>query len=162
MIFMGVDPSIRNTGVAILSQSGNQFETTVLSPPKSSDEERIAYLYIQFKTLQLDEFTLVGIEKPAVEHSKRGFKARETGRIDKLYLAYSAIICGLVEAKAYKIIPLTVNQWKGQVPKTVTQQRMEKKYGAEALEGLSHDEIDALAIANKIFNDVKRQQISER
>lgn len=68
----------------------------------------------------------------------------------------TGVICSVVNGLDWikEIKLFTPIQWKGQVPKSVTRNRMIQTYGLDAIQNLSDDEVDALGIANYLISHV--------
>lgn len=72
-----------------------------------------------------------------------GFMARESGAIAKLMF-----LCGMIVSISNTVITLTPQDWKGQLPKDVVNNRLRKIYPTINIAKLNHNIVDAIGIGN--------------
>lgn len=152
-----VDPSIRLCGLAVIKhvRTGvwERLDSSVIrTPPKATQWERIdlvsATLVAAMDECDTDSFTVV-IEMPQVMGGNAGTAAANSG--DTLILAAlvgslrgMAMGGGELVGTDVRIHCPTVSQWKGNHPKAITFQRVERDWGLTVTDD---NECDALGIA---------------
>ena len=156
MLF-AIDPSIRKCGLAVFAATAcsKLLDARTLRSTESklwlrrSDEMvRLVANAIETyrKTQRLHAHTCrVLIEMPSHYSSAVGNAAKNSGAILKL-MFFVASLRQLLIGLGYCATLIRVNQWKGTVPKAITERRMQKRYGKQALHGLDDNAIDAIGI----------------
>lgn len=156
---MSIDPSINNLGMAIWDMDSKKLLVWKLVHPKV-DCRKDEYEKSVSMSDQLREWTKIYavnhmiLEVP--EHwAVGGFEARETGSIAKL-----CFVCGLIYGMQYEMetFELVVPRgWKGQLPKKVVANRLQKdylQYDIDMVE-LNENVMDAIGIGHfKLFGSV--------
>jgi len=156
---MSIDPSINNLGMAIWDMDSKKLLVWKLVHSKV-DCRKDEYEKSVSMSDQLREWTKIYavnhmiLEVP--EHwAVGGFEARETGSIAKL-----CFVCGLIYGMQYEMetFELVVPRgWKGQLPKKVVANRLQKdylQYDIDMVE-LNENVMDAIGIGHfKLFGSV--------
>jgi len=146
-MIIALDPSINHCGFAIFSKAGGLLKYGTISPSREwTNWQAKAYSVLEkIKTLEkfyLEKLERVIYEMPEVWNSSaKGNYAKNSGALEKLYF-----ICGAIHA-AYgnKVDFYTAQEWKGQVPKSVTIDRVKSRYNVAS--NISDHEADAISIA---------------
>jgi len=159
MYYLGVDTGLVNPAFVLLSETEDKivWSTRCKIPTEFSLDKRLNLLQEAVRDIIGDivfiykgtDFSVV-IERP--EFQTRGMKRPE----DTFKLAFSfGVIFGALSNSyfASEITSITPSQWKGQLPKAITKKRMIAVFGEDAVKRLSHDEVDALALAYKLKQD---------
>jgi hypothetical protein len=160
---MSIDPSINNLGVAIWDIADKSLLLFKLVHPRK-DCRNNEYAKSLSMSDQLREWARTYLVNQMIlevpEHwSVGGFEARESGSIGKL-----CFVCGLIYGMQYdmdKFDLISPRGWKGQLPKNVVANRLQKEYlqyGIDLVEwtGTSMENVtDAIGIGHfKLFGGV--------
>lgn len=94
--------------------------------------------------------------------SAGGYAAAATGSLVKLSLGAGVIVGSFPED--VEAVPISVTEWKGQLPKSVVELRVRQVLGAAACAGFEADVWDAvgmgLALKGAINKDVQRKNLA--
>lgn len=145
---LAIDPGLSGTGWAIFS--GKKLaDFGVLTFRDNEPWERRGQMYADsiftlFYNENCDDFA---IEFPGFFESAAGTMVAKTGDLAKLtYLV--GLICGTVQAqifiRSFKLVP--VHEWKGQLPKSVVNERIKKILGEKTCEKIKSHAFDAVGI----------------
>jgi len=114
-------------GPGVVLESG-----TIEAPEEFKQEElveRINWMVEATDDIGKGGYDTIVIERPEPWGAYKSMASSRSGSLQMLTLMVGALTywaIGLVAAENVKLVK--VSQWKGQLPKHVTQQRMEKKY----------------------------------
>ena len=148
-VLLSIDPSVNSCGVCIFI-NGAPTHYELLTPkearkqtyPNELDklQAKCRELVVKVKGLvDLYKVTSIICEHP--EHwDESGFVARESGALQKLTF-FIGMVCFLDN-----VALVTPRQWKGQMPKLVTRNRLVKKYPDKDFATIDHNVIDAIGI----------------
>jgi len=149
MKILAIDPSINHIGWAIMEPSGIIRSGTVNAPPmtKASEVVRISWMIetLDEAVLQIP-YDVIVIERPETWGSFKSQASRGSGDLQLLTLVVGALMywaSTIISVEDVHLIKVTA--WKGQLPKRVVQERMEKKYNCKF--GSDH-ESDAVGIGD--------------
>lgn len=128
MKLISIDPSINYMGIAVFTGKGLTWQLTLhelLQPKTTSDDyiEKSWSMYLQVRIiLEEHEVDKIILEVPD-NFGVAGYHARESGSIQKL-----TFVCGIMYSlRVYtKIQTVLPRQWKGQLSKEATYNRMNK------------------------------------
>ena len=150
---ISIDPSINFCGYAI--HKNKSLVTYGLIRPSSKQEDFVAKskdIINKIKTI-ISQFPFKGdyvyrivIELPQY-FGVAGFMARESGAIPKLMF-----LCGMIVGLKNNVVLLTPNDWKGQLPKDVVNNRLRKIYSKVDIANLDHNIVDAIGIGHYYIN----------
>jgi hypothetical protein len=143
-----LDPSINDCGYAIFRKNRSLHSYGVIKPEKGLEWKEKAYsILLKIESLKAycnEDLEKIIYEMPEIWFSARGQISKESGALEKLYF-----VCGMIQGKfEYIAYPLTPSQWKGQLPKDVTLERICKKYH---LKDITSHEADAIAIGDYVL-----------
>jgi len=140
---LSIDPSIRNLGWALTRLTENKTQLMASGvckvPPAGTLPQRIAAMTDElalnvasvahlFKDTGID---FIVVEEPHQWGAARSFAAEQSNEIHKLYFVAGAILESLrflVGMRTDRLIFLKAIEHKGNLPKNITTQRMEKLY----------------------------------
>jgi len=152
-MLLAIDPSIQHLGWAILvSPDPNGYVAsgtiTISSRYNALPEEARIELMLQKLTQTLepykDKIKMIVIERPHQFGGFRSHAAYQGGGLPLLFLFVGALYYWAKQIQpTVRLIP--VQQWKGQLPKTVTRERMEIYYQRKFQ---TFDESDAVGLAH--------------
>lgn len=130
---MSIDSSVNNLGIAIWDMSSKKLLLWKLVHPKSdcrsNEYEKSWSILCQLKEwIKIYAINHIICEVPTY-WAIGGFEARETGSMNKL-----SFVCGLIyslrgDMEKFKLV--TPSDWKGQLSKIVTQNRLQDEYWAK-------------------------------
>ena len=133
---LAIDPSIISLGWAVLEPPNDKpvlldYGTvkckTVGLPIETRMNTTIAGL--EDAVRDLDRESIVVIEKPQLWGAYKSVASMHSGDLLGLYLLVGALYWWAANRFVNHLVYLIpVSEWKGQLPKTVTQKRMEKRY----------------------------------
>jgi len=166
MQILSLDPSLLHCGWAIMSLD-NDVETlqssgTIIVPTTAkrlSLEKRIWLVLDELNQLMLLGVKVILIEQPESWGAYKSLASLRSGSLLKLELLAGALVGWAFyklgsDAGVYFI---KVSTWKGQLPKEVTQERMETKYQCKFA---TNDEADAVGIGDWYLNRPERRTAS--
>jgi hypothetical protein len=166
---MGIDPSINGNAYAIIHPitklvMAHKFaQRNIPFSSKIADvryQTEAFFEMIEREGLSLKHSICCAIEQPEKQISARGIHAFESNKLVKLCAAFGAVVC-CAYPTIYEMYTPTPSQWKGQVPKKITQKRIIKRYGSwRDLSRMNHDEMDAIALADWAY--AKKEPVSRR
>ncbi len=149
MRVLAIDPSVNHIGWAIMEPGHIIRGGTINAPPmrKAEEVERISWIIDLLDTTVLSTpFDNIVIERPETWGSYKSQASRGSGDLQLLTLVVGALMYwAYTTVGAVDVHLIKVTEWKGQLPKSVTRERMEKKYGCRL--GTDH-ESDAVGIAD--------------
>jgi len=152
---ISIDPSINYCGCAIHNINGELFVHTLLRPSCKSDDylKKSKDIYDQVSVL-LNTYpnTKLVLEVPQFWGSA-GFMARESGAVFKL-----TFLCGMLFSLSDTTLALTPNDWKGQMPKHVVNNRLRKVYPNLDIAKMDHNIVDALGIGHFYLTNLKAKK----
>ncbi len=90
----------------------------------------------------------VFIEKPIFYDTAKGYAAAKSDSLAKLIFLYGRLfqIATSTRRTKYRVIPLEIVHWKGQISKAMTKKRIRDSYPDIDLSSKSEDEIDAIGM----------------
>jgi len=176
-IYIGIDPSINGNAFALLDPEHNILIPHKFNVKTGSKDwiDKLRLNFIDFSVFisamaaidihHASVKPFIVVEQPEKQNSAKGKHAYETNKYVKLCAAFGATIVGIgqyMHPKLHTLWTPTPSQWKGQVPKAITQKRMLRNYGHwhPALESKTHDEFDALGLADWAY--AKNEPLSHR
>lgn len=145
-----LDPSINETGYAIFRKNRSLHSYGVLYGNKkcSSWMEKAYSVALKAEALRTycnEELVAVIYEMPQIWQSARGQISKESGALEKLYY-----VCGIIQGMfKSRAIPIFVSEWKGQLPKSVIQEKMIAKYKLPS--NVSDHETDAIGLGEYVL-----------
>lgn len=156
MQVLAIDPSVNHLGWAVV-KPGEVIQSGTINGPSLKTESipsRIGWMVeaLDDEVLQVP-FDIVAIERPETWGSFKSQASRGSGDLQLLTLIVGALTfwaTTIISSDAIHLIKVT--SWKGQLPKRVTQARMEKKYSRKF--GSDH-ESDAVGIGDYILEKEK-------
>lgn len=143
-----IDAGIGGTGVAVW-EGGRFYEVNCISiTTKKSWQDRCDLLCIEVEKL-IDRhkiiFDLIAIEKPFVAMSGKCLASAQSGDVIKLTLL-AGRLWQLCWHYCNQFQWVTVQEWKGQLPKKITEKRVIKRLPQLSEYQLTDHEFDALGI----------------
>lgn len=190
MILISIDPGTKYTGYAVLKtprvENGREMflsQYGLLTPggdrPDWTIRARMIAAKIQQLFMQIEPNRLV-IEWPEFQSGQRGYDAARQGSTLKLagFCGFLLAVWDLYGARMRQeqrpvVIDMpaliTPSQWKGEVPKPVTQSRVNEKFGLELKNGIEWNCSDAIGLGawavehtgykiNTALNDVVKRE----
>ena len=152
-IIIGVDPSLRSTGICLMKVDDyNDFKTHVIIPGiKLKGLQRLEYIrhniaVLVGKFVNSDYEIIVGIEDYAYSRFGRTFALGELGGVIKLYFYKLGI-------REYNIRPVNIMKWKKEVIGKGNAKKEEIAYYVKNILGQefkTQDECDSFCIAEYI------------
>lgn len=141
---IGIDPSINYCGFSVFELVDDNYKLVVsklLEPGRTSKEftEKSKDIYNTVKSVYSklsDEGSSIIILEIPQYWALAGFIARESGSIYKL-----TFLCGMIYSLP-NVIVVTPNEYKGQLPKEVVRNRLEKIY--PQVKTMNHNVVDAI------------------
>lgn len=150
---LSIDPSINFLGYAIHKNNALLEYKLLRSSSKHIDFiDKSRYMVNKLKSI-INEFSFKGnytltiVTEIPQYWGVAGFIARESGAIPKLMF-----LCGMIMGLNDKVVALTPNNWKGQLPKNVVNNRLRKEYTNIDIANLDHNIVDAIGIGNYYIN----------
>mgnify|MGYP001572486593 CR=1 FL=1 len=142
---MTIDPGTNGTGFAIWNNEGILKEYGVINPPSKYTEwrERAEYVVSQLEIeikFYSPSISSYYVEEPSFFQSTGGRVTASSGSLVKLSMLVGMIIDHF-NAKTVK-----VNEWKGQLPKRVVENRVKKILGKEKSKNIKSHAFDAIGI----------------
>lgn len=150
---IAVDPSINTCGFAIFV--GGKLHKYELIRPKATSEDfvekgRSVFWQIRQKLTKVTNYIIV-LEMP--EYWKvAGYAARESGSFFKL-----AVVVGMI-ATLPNVVVVTPSQWKGQMTKEVTKNRLQRKYTDIEFDNMDNNIVDAIGIGDWYLSKYKKEK----
>lgn len=152
---LSIDPSINACGMAVHTYMGKLIEYKLLRPSsKSADHlEKSRDIYNKVKVL-LNTYmhTQLIIECPQY-WGAAGYLARESGALFKL-----TFLCGMLFSLSDDVVVVTPNDWKGQLPKHVVNNRLCKIYPNINIANTDHNIVDAIGIGHFYLTKYKEKK----
>lgn len=152
---VSIDPSINFCGYAI-HKNNTLIEYKLLrSSVKHVDFiEKSKYMSNKLKDV-IDKLTMLKGQVQVITEIPQywgvaGFMARESGAISKLMF-----LCGMIVGLRNNVITLTPQDWKGQLPKEVVNNRLRKIYPNVDIKQLNHNIVDAIGIGHYYITNKK-------
>jgi len=145
-----IDPGLKKAGIAIFSDSGTLLEARLVSFHSSGGGPMV------WRRMAYAVSGALGFVPSKIVHEIMVVRSAQTYAAQDLIevtgaLSWTLAVCSGPETE---IVPLSVNEWKGNLPKEVTKRRAGKVLSAAELEGFenwNHDVWDAVAIGLYYF-----------
>lgn len=170
---ISIDPATHYTGYGVyeeakIQNSGKDFILSrfgLIRPTRQKDlwTDRARVITMKFIQLLMQiKPTLCGIEYPEFQGGDRGYTAARRG--DILMIAF---LCGrlcdawdsyAISMRDPQIQPpalITPTQWKGQLPKPITVERVNEFFGLELTNGIENNIADAIGLGKHILEKVE-------
>ncbi len=150
MNILTVDPSINSLGFAYFEENSLKEFGTIQPDLKFIDSgptlhwtQKALSIYYKYQAYFSDiNPNRIVIEMPTVWHGTlRAHTAKNSGALEKLFFVVG-LLCSY---QPEKVILITPNEWKGQLPKHVTLQRVLEKF-PNVSKNTSPDAIDAIGL----------------
>ncbi len=159
---LAIDPSIMNLGWAILNTPPERpqlldYGTVICETAKLPLETRMNTTIMGLEDAirhHLDSIDIVVIEKPQLWGAYKSMASMASGALLCLHILTGALYwwaANLFESHNTFLVP--VSEWKGQLPKEVTQKRMEKRYNVKFA---TDDESDACGLGTYAITETKQ------
>ncbi len=145
---VSIDPSINFCGYAIHKDKELiEYKLLRSSVKHINFIEKSKYMINKLKSI-LDKLVMLKGQIQIITEIPQywgvaGFMARESGAISKLMF-----LCGMIVSLQENVITLTPNNWKGQLPKDVVNNRLRKIYPDINIKELNHNIVDAIGIGH--------------
>jgi len=146
---LAIDPSVNHLGWAIM-EPGNIVQSGTINASSVCTAGVVKRIHRMIDELDTEivrtTFDMIVIERPQTWGSFKSQASRGSGDLQLLTLIVGALAywaCIIVGVDSVNLIKVT--EWKGQLPKNVTRERMVKKYGC--MLGSDH-ESDAVGIGD--------------
>lgn len=157
MRVLALDPSINHLGWALMIPGRALMYETIDAPTESKFQElvyRIDWIIGELDDLPgQQDFDTVAIEKPEPWGAYKSMASSRSGSLQMLTLVVGALTqWALARVGADNVKLVKVSTWKGQLPKTVTKKRMEKKYNCKFATG---HESDAVGLGDYVLTKEK-------
>lgn len=153
--FLCVDPSVRNVGHAIFAKDEKSAFLCSFGVfhPKSIDWRARALEVRDFvrETARGAGVSEIYVEEPHHYDGGKGTVARNSGSILKLMLVVGAVLGGCSDSET-NVTLISVQTWKGNLPKEITQKRVLRAWGVSG----DHNAIDAVGIGDYLVRRVWR------
>lgn len=164
MKILAFDPSMRKFGWAVLDRGKLVDHGLITQAGPSKKVPKKKRRTLAFWIGRVDEMVntvyrdlgdhvgsadVVVIEMPRIysRGSSASQAAKNSGAIEKLIFLVSSLRSRIMRYDMHVRIVLVYPQtWKGQVPKSLTRRRMERRYG-RVIKHLDHNIVDAIGIA---------------
>ena len=126
---IGIDPGLGGTGLAIAKERNFVYGSTFGSPHKGNIDykSKIVSDWVADTVLQYDKVgdNLAVVEYPEFYTGAVGISCASTGGLVKLAFLVGAIVNRLI-MYGYRIVLVTPNEWKGNLPKKISTIRIQK------------------------------------
>lgn len=140
-LLLAVDPGVKGTGLAWGTTRSKHPEGAMTIEPQGrglswQDRTRSILVSLQEAVDELrptPRHTTLAIEMPVYGRSNKFRRAAASGALVKVSMIAGAIL-GVIEADDTRL--LTPNDWKGELPKSVTMDRLRKKLQNDNQEAL--------------------------
>lgn len=159
---LALDPSINRTGIVFLNFNGEILSIGSIRTKGSTLPEKVCSLCDELDhrialSMTTSNTLHVIIEQPEKQVSLKGTTSYERNDFVKLCTAFGALLAMVFQLgiPSDRIYLMTPSQWKGQVPKAITKKRMQTAFPELNINELNHDEIDALALAKVLYENLK-------
>ncbi len=149
---ISIDPSINFCGYAIHKNKELINYGLLRSLTKHKDFiEKSIYMVDKIKDLitsiQSLKNNLIIVTEIPQYWGVAGYMARESGAIYKLMF-----LCGMIVSLKKNVVTLTPNDWKGQLPKDVVNNRLREIYTNINIAKINHNIVDAIGIGYYYIN----------
>jgi len=155
MKILAVDPSVLHCGWAYMEdiavpRGGISLHAsgTIVSPEEYKTAtlvQRIGFVLSDLTTVECDVDKII-IEEPEPWGAYKSMASSRSGSLQMLTLLTGALVgWGIGQSYSTSVELVKVSKWKGQLPKHVTQARMEKKYQRKFA---TNDEADAVGLGD--------------
>jgi len=127
---LSIDPGTNGTGWASWDEKNWRklvppLNTGVIFPPRSLNwQDKVEFVAKQFEKYPKIPTIKVYIEYPAFHESFGGEVVARSGALVKL-----TYLVGFISSRFPKVLLVPVRNWKGQLPKTVVEERIRKLLG---------------------------------
>lgn len=153
MNVLALDPSINSLGWIVMSESGVHCFGTIKAPEEfvgGDLVERIGWMLAELDDLPIARsLQIIAIEKPEPWGAYKSMASSRSGSLVILTILAGALTAWAIHDLGVKNVRLVkVSAHKGQLPKTVTQHRMQQKYNCKFK---TDHEADACSIGNYIL-----------
>jgi len=149
MRVFAIDPSVNDLGWVLMGPGAIRvFGTIKASEMKNASwTERIGWMLNAVDDVASDfEFDIIAMEQPETWGAYKSMASSRSGSLQILTLLVGAFVFWAITKVGIENVKLIkVSQHKGQLPKHVTQSRMERKYNCKF--STSH-EADACSVGN--------------
>lgn len=151
MTILALDPSINHLGWAVMQEDRCPLYGTIQAPPmqQASTVERIDWIITNLDDQMLGMGRMLEtiiIEQPEPWGAYKSMASSRSGSMQMLTLVVGALSWWAIRAVGVDNVRLVkVSQWKGQLPKRITKQRMEAKYNCVFK---TTDEADAVGLGD--------------
>jgi Holliday junction resolvasome RuvABC endonuclease subunit len=167
MQILALDPSILHCGWAVMLLEKNNVQVqaygTIIAPDSLKQENLMPRIYyvlidlerIRFRMAQQNfEISKIVIEKPQPWGSYKSLASSRSGSLEILTILTGAIAgWALTQYRPENVIFVPVSEWKGQLPKSATKRRMQRKYPGVVFK--TTDEADAVGLGDWHLEKVK-------
>lgn len=137
MKVFAIDPSINHLGLALMVPGSLLAFETIEAPTEFKQEELVSRLDWMINELDdapygFTESLMIAIECPEPWGAYKSMASSRSGSLQMLTLLVGAIAYWALTIVSIENVKLVkVSTWKGQLPKSVTKKRMEKKYNCK-------------------------------
>ena len=154
---MFVDPSLRQCGYAIFREEKLALSGILESSDKNWELAVNEIAHALRSKANMNGVTLVGIEMPTQFHSPGGHAALHSGAVGKLFYTVG-YLTAFLEENAMSVIHIPVGYWKGQLPKQLTTQRINRRYNLQLnWKSKENNQADAIAIGTWFLDKYKQK-----
>ncbi|KKN52377.1 hypothetical protein LCGC14_0612940 [marine sediment metagenome] len=158
MRVLAIDPSINNLGWAILNSNCIRVFSGTIKVKGMISASIVARIGAVLRGLETTvaglSFDVMVIEQPEPWGAYKSMASDKSGAMQKLTLIVGALAqWGMIAKGLENTHLIKVSTWKGQLPKGITQERMEKKYGCTFK---TDHEADAVGLGDYFIEKEKR------
>lgn len=141
--WISVDPGIRGTGFAVWQEDTLAAWGNVFPKGKGFWVQRMRQVIAEFeKVLRVyPDCRLMVIEQPMYFSSAFGNAVATSGDLIKLASVFGGLLGLAMALKVPAIEPVPVTDWKGQLPKSVTEKRVRRAYPNYVIEDHALDAV---------------------
>jgi hypothetical protein len=163
---VGIDPSINEAGVAVVTASGRPTSCIQISARRDASDHwqaKATYMAHQIATtasINGGKRCFIVIETPGNWFTTKGVDSKNNGAVQKLYCVVGMIIAACQSLdNAVAIATVEPSGWKGQTPKPIMEKRCHKMLEMHGMHcDLPYtDSMEALMLAHKVSADLARQ-----
>lgn len=152
MNILALDPSINHLGWVLMSSGKVLGSGTINAPTEFKQEEliyRLDWMMAELDDLPCSSAEVIAIERPEQWGAYKSMASSRSGSLQVLTLLVGTLTAwALCRVGADNVHLVKVSAHKGQLPKHITQRRMEQKYHCKFA---SDHEADACSVGNHIL-----------
>lgn len=147
---LSIDPGTNGTGWALWERGTSAPHLTgIITPTGDHWDTKPLQIMAEFESIfrpTSHQITHVYLEYPTLMQSLGGQVTAKSGALVKLAYLVGYLSAGFTAWIDADVRLITVNEWKGQLPKSLVQKRIERILGLKACQGYKSHVWDAVGI----------------